>query len=74
MTQPAAHADVRVRLRDAAAAHRLRRSLAADDPGAAALAVDGHDLVVVASAPSALGLLRTLDDLLGSIRAAEPVL
>lgn len=74
MTAGAAHAEVRVRLRDAAAAQRLLRSLEADDAGHAALAVDGRDLVVVAGAGTALGLLRTLDDLLGCVRAAEPLL
>ena len=69
-----ASADVRIRLRDAAAAQRLARSLAADDAGSAAVAVDGRDLVVTCSGATALGLLRTLDDLLGCVRAAEPLL
>lgn len=69
-----AHATVRLRLRDAAAAQRMARSLAADDPGSAALAAEGRDVVVACSAASALGLLRTLDDLLGCVRAAEPLL
>lgn len=69
-----ATAELRVRLRDAAAAQAMLRSLQADDPGSAALATDGRDLVVVASASSAMGLLRTLDDLLGCVRAAEPLL
>lgn len=69
-----AHADVRIRLRDAAAAQRLVRALAADDAGSAAIAADGSDVVVTASGASALGLLRTLDDLLGCVRAAEPLL
>jgi hypothetical protein len=71
---PSATAEVRIRLRDAAAAQRAYRALSADDAGHAALAVDGRDLVVVASSASALGLLRTLDDLLGCLRAAEPEL
>lgn len=69
-----AHAEVRVRLRDGAAAQRLQQSLAADDPEHAACTVEGRDLVLVASAPTALGLLRTLDDVLGCVRAAEPLL
>jgi hypothetical protein len=66
--------EVRVRLRDAAAAQRALRALQADDAGSAALAVDGRDLVLVASCATPLGLVRTLDDLLGCLRAAEPLL
>ena len=69
-----AHAEVRLQLRDAMAAQRLLRSLAVDDVGSAALAIEGRDLVIVASASTAMGLLRTLDDLLGCARAAEPLL
>ena len=74
MSASPAHAEVRIRLKDAAAAQRLARSLLADDPGSAAIAVEGRDLLLVASGDSALGLLRTLDDLLGCVRAAEPLL
>lgn len=69
-----AHAEVRVRLRDAASAQRLMQSLLADDDGQAAMAVDGRDLILVASSASAMGLLRTLDDVLGCVRAAQPLL
>jgi len=70
----AARATLRLRCRDAAEASRLLRSLAADDPGAARLCADGADLVVEADSATALGLLRTLDDLLGCLRSAEPAL
>ena len=61
-----------LRCRDSGEAERARRSLAADDDGHAALRVEGTVLVVEAGSETALGLLRTLDDLLGCLRAAEP--
>ena len=69
-----ARAKVRIRCADLADAERLRRALAVDDAGLAGIAVDGRDLVVTAAGPSALGLLRTLDDVLGCLRAAAPTL
>ena len=68
----ATHALLRLRCRDAAEAERLRLSLAADDDGHASLRVEGAVLVVEARSGTALGLLRTLDDVLGCLRAAEP--
>ena len=65
---------VRLRCRDSVEAERARRSLAADGQAHAALRVEGAVLVVEAASGSALGLLRTLDDLLGCLRAAEPEL
>jgi hypothetical protein len=65
---------VRVRCRDEPEARRLLQALAVDDPGAADLRHDGRDIVVRAAGPSALGVLRTLDDLLGCLRAAAPEL
>jgi hypothetical protein len=50
----------------------LRRSLAADDADHAALRAEGATLRLEAGASTALGLLRTLDDALGCLRAAEP--
>lgn len=70
----AAQASLRIRMRDAAAAQRLVRSLAADDAGSAAILAEGRDVIVACSAATAMGLLRTLDDLLGCVRAAEPLL
>jgi hypothetical protein len=72
MSAAAAVAVLRIRCRDAAEATRLLRALAADDPGHATLRQEGAGLVVEASSATALGLLRTLDDLLGCLRAAEP--
>lgn len=70
---PARRAVVCVRCRDSIEAERLRRSLAADDAaGHATLRVEGAVLVVEAASASALGLLRTLDDAMGCLRAAEP--
>ncbi|HUR63843.1 MAG TPA: hypothetical protein VM241_05105 [Candidatus Thermoplasmatota archaeon] len=67
-----ARAVLRVRCRDSVEAEQARRSLAADGDGHASLRVEGAVLVVEATSASALGLLRTLDDLLGCLRAAEP--
>ncbi|MEA3166610.1 MAG: hypothetical protein QOJ26_1482 [Thermoplasmata archaeon] len=72
MTTAQARAILRLRCRDSGEAERLRRSLAADDAGHAVLRVEGATLCIEAAAPSALGLLRTLDDALGCLRAAEP--
>lgn len=69
---PAPRAVLRLRCRDSGEADRLRRSLSADDAGHAALRVEGATLVVEAESATALGMLRTLDDLLGCLRAAEP--
>lgn len=63
---------LRVRCRDSVEAERARQSLAADDDGHAILRVEGLVLVVEAESTTALGLLRTLDDILGCLRAAEP--
>jgi hypothetical protein len=63
---------LRIRCRDSGEAERARRSLAADDDGHAVLRVEGTVLVVEASSATALGVLRTLDDVLGCLRAAEP--
>jgi len=72
MTSAVAAARLRIRCRDAAEAERLRRALAADDPGHAVLGVDGPELLLAAQGATPLGLLRTLDDLLGCLRAAQP--
>jgi hypothetical protein len=63
---------LRVRCRDSLEADRLRRSLAADDAGHVLLRIEGATLVVEAASASALGALRTVDDALGCLRAAEP--
>lgn len=64
-------AEVRVACGDAAAAAILMAALQADDPGHIDVRVDGSDLVLVATADSRMGLLRTLDDALQCLRAAE---
>jgi hypothetical protein len=63
---------LRIRCADAVEARRLLRALAPDDPGSAGLAVDGADLTVAVRSATALGALRTVDDVLGCLRAAEP--
>lgn len=63
---------LRIRCADAAEAGRLLRALAPDDPGGVGLRVEGADLVVDARSPTALGALRTVDDVLGCLRAAGP--
>lgn len=73
MTGKSGHdAALRVRCRSTEEAERLRRALAADDPGQASIRRDGPVLLLAAESSTALGLLRTLDDLLGCLRAAEP--
>lgn len=67
-----ASAVLRLRCRDSGEAERLRRSLAPDDAAHAVLRLEGATLVVEAGPQAPLGLLRTLDDLLGCLRAAEP--
>lgn len=68
---PAAHtASLRIRFASRTEADRAGRSLAPDNAGHVAWAVDGGDLVLEASADSVLGLVRTVDDLLGCLRAA----
>lgn len=73
-TTATAQASLRIRMRDAAAARRLVRSLSADDAGSAAIVAEGRDVVVACSSTGAMGLLRTLDDLLACVRAGEPLL
>jgi hypothetical protein len=68
----AVDAVLRLRCRDSVEAERLRRSLAPDDAAHATVRVEGATLVVEATSQARLGLLRTLDDLLGCLRAAEP--
>lgn len=65
---------LRVHCRDADEAGRLLRAIAPDDPGSVALAVDGSDLTLEVRSETALGALRTADDVLGCLRAAEPEL
>lgn len=64
-------ATLRLAFADAAQAERLRASVAADDDGHLALRREGATLVVEASAPTPLGLLRGLDELVAQLAAAE---
>lgn len=63
-------ASLRVRFPSRTEADRAGRALAPDNGGHVAWMVDGNDLVLEASADTILGLVRTVDDLLGCLRAA----
>lgn len=62
-------ASLRVRFPSRAEAERAGRALAPDNQGQVAWLVEGDELVLEASADTILGLVRTVDDLLGCIRA-----
>ncbi len=64
-----AKARVRIQLKDEAEAVRVRDALAPDNAGHMECEVDGRTLTVRAAASSAMGLLRTVDDALGCVRA-----
>ena len=69
---PAAHtASLRIRFPSPAAAQRAGQALAPDNDGQVAWFAEGSELVLESSADSILGLVRTVDDLLGCLRAAE---
>jgi hypothetical protein len=51
-------------------ARAVATALLADDPGAIACEARGATLVVRASSPSMMGLLRTLDDVVACVRAS----
>lgn len=62
--------DATVRLRlGAEAARTAQASLAPDNEGFLDSRVEGDDLVLTAEADSLMGLLRSLDDALGCLRA-----
>ena len=63
---------LRLRCRGPDEARRLLRSVAPDDPGSLGLRAEGADLVLAVRSGTALGALRTVDDVLGCLRAAEP--
>lgn len=62
-------ASLRIRFASPQEAQRAGRSLAPDNAGQVAWAAEGADLVLEASADTVLGLVRTMDDLLGCLRA-----
>lgn len=63
-------AGLRVRCTSRAEAERLGRALEPDHEGHVAWLVEGDELVLEASSETVLGLVRTVDDLLGCVRAA----
>lgn len=62
---------VRRRCSDAAAARALRAAVAADNPAYLTVRVEGSDLVVELTAPSAASARATLEDLMACLKAAE---
>lgn len=62
-------ASVRITFPDPESAEQARQSLEPDNEGHVEATVDGADLVLSAEADSIMGLLRTLDDALGCLRA-----
>lgn len=66
-----ARATLRLAFESAEQAERMRASLAPDDDGHLALRVEGATLVAEASADAPLGLLRTLDEGVAQLIAAQ---
>ncbi len=62
-------ATVRITFPDPASAEQARQSLEPDNDGHVEATVEGNDLVLSAKADSIMGLLRTLDDAMGCLRA-----
>lgn len=60
---------LRLDLQDKATARTALTALAPDDPGLVRLGTEGACLVVETEGASAMGLLRSLDDVLGCLRA-----
>lgn len=66
-------ATVRIVFSDADAAETARAALEPDNDGHLEAVVEGDALILTASAGSIMGLLRSLDDALGCVRAlGEP--
>lgn len=63
-------ASLRIRFASHTDAERAGRSLDPDNAGQVAWFVEGPELVLEASGATLLGLLRTVDDVLGCLRAA----
>lgn len=66
-----AGATLRLAFESAELAMRMRASLAPDDDGHLLLRVEGATLVVEARAEAPLGLLRTLDETVAQLIAAQ---
>ncbi len=64
-----ATARVRIRLSDAGEAERVRAAIVPDNDGYLECEVDGSTLILRAEAGTAMGLLRTVDDAIGCVRA-----
>lgn len=70
--QAQAHrAVLRIACGDAARAERLRASLTPDDDGHLAMRVEADALVLEAGSDTPLGLLRTLDEAVAQLAAAQ---
>ena len=67
---PAHTAGLRIRFASHTEAERAGRALAPDNDGHVAWLAEGSELVLEASGATLLGLLRTVDDVLGCLRAA----
>lgn len=63
-------ASLRIRFASHTDAERAGRALDPDNAGQVAWFVEGSELVLEASGDTLLGLLRTVDDVLGCLRAA----
>lgn len=66
-----ANAELRLDLGTPEAVTAAMAALGPDNEGFARMEQDGTVLVVTADADGAMGLLRTLDDVLGCLRALE---
>lgn len=62
-------ATIRLQFPSPAAANRARDAIAPDNGGFIDATVDGSVLVIAARSDSTMGLLRSLDDVLGCLRA-----
>jgi hypothetical protein len=66
------HGELRIDAGSAAEAKVLAAALAADDAGLAPCRAEGTNVVVTLRGATAMGALRTLDDVLECLRAARP--
>lgn len=64
-----ATARVRIRLGSVKEAEQIAAAIGPDNDGYLACRLDGASLILEAEAGSAMGLLRTIDDALGCVRA-----
>jgi hypothetical protein len=69
LTSTRHRATLRLSFATGAAAAQAMAALQPDDQGLVGFAVEGAALVVTAEAPSMMGLLRTLEDVLVCVRA-----